>query len=120
MVSKRRRSALRRAGTESLAVPSSTANSMACGASPGETWRYANTMSSTATTLTTAAATIVSVEELAVRSDHQVEPFQVRSVLVASAAWRTSAAPHRSSETTPATMAMTRATGVTAGTSRAA
>ena len=39
MASKRRRRALRRAGTESRAVPSGTANSMTCGPSPGETCR---------------------------------------------------------------------------------
>ena len=77
-------------------------------------------MSSTATTLTTAAATMVPVEDFAVSSDHHVEPLQSTTVPVASAAWRTSAAPHSTSETMPATMATMRAAGVTAGTSRVA
>ena len=67
-----------------------------------------------------AAATMVPVEDRAVRSAHQAEPRQATPESTASAAWRTSAAPQSSSETTPAMTAMMRANGVTAGASRAA
>ena len=77
-------------------------------------------MRSTVTTEAIAAATMVPVEDRAVRSAHQAEPRHETPESAASAAWRTKAAPQSTSETIPAATATMRANGVTAGASRAA
>ncbi len=64
-----------------------------------------------------AAATMVAVDERAVRSAHQTEPRQVTPGSVASAASRTSAAPASSRDAMPATTATMRAKRVTGGAS---
>ena len=77
-------------------------------------------MSRTVTAVTTAAATMVAVDERAVRSAHQAAMGHETPASAAMAAWRTSAAPASSRVTMPATTATKRASGVTAGTSPAA
>ena len=77
-------------------------------------------MRTTVSAAAIAAATMVAVDDRLVRSAHHVEPRQVTPESVASAAWRTSAAPASSRDAMPATTATMRASGVTGGASPAA